>query len=40
MILLVCRAHVYYEKKDIIGMSCIRGKDGSLKVTSGEKMKA
>jgi len=28
------------EKKDIIGMPCIRGKDGSLKETSDEKMKA
>jgi len=27
------------EKKDIIGMLCIRGKDGSLKVISGEKCK-
>jgi len=28
------------EEKEIIGMPCIRGKDGSLKVTLGEKMKA
>jgi len=25
------------EKKDIIGMPCIQDKDGSLKLTSGEK---